>query len=113
MNTTTVFELQRGRKTIYGMAEADGTVTVMVDCDQINGDGMVKFSIPAALAEKVFNPERREHIQDIAPNLRKEWREIFISGTTPAEYDVLRGDLPKTRAAFLKKYQPLGYVFEE
>ena len=82
-----VFELRRGRKTIYGLEETPGTVTVRLDCDVFE---MAVFTITTAQAGLIFDNAKagvRPHVQDIMPDKSPALRECFISGTTPAEFD--------------------------
>ena len=82
--TPRLFELRRGRKTVYGLEETPGTVTVRLDCDVFE---MAVFTLTTAQAERIFDEHRTGHVQDILPDKSVALRECFISGTTPAEFD--------------------------
>lgn len=103
-------ELRLGHKTIYGIIEGE-TCTVMSDCS-VDPEAVVKFTIPSAAAREIFSGERTSHIQDLLPDLRMELREVLISGTSPAEFDQIRGQVPRTLARFRRKYAPIGYSWD-
>lgn len=82
------YEMKKGRNHIYGIEseEKPGMVKVLADCSHYN---MVTFHVTTAQAEQLFDPNRKAHIQDIVPDLDKRAREMFITGTSPAEFDEL------------------------
>jgi len=110
---STTFEKNMGNKTLYGIVEGP-TTTIMIDCDILNGEGLVKFKVPTLAATQYFSGGPRPHIQDLFPETPKELREVFVTGMTPAEFDInVKGQrMPKTIAAFKRKYSALGYCFE-
>lgn len=81
-----VFEIYvpAGRKTIYGIEQTPGTVTIRLDCDVYE---MAVFNITTEQAREIFNPNRTRHVQDILPDVAPPLRECFVSGITPAEFD--------------------------
>lgn len=99
---------------IYGIEREDGTTQILADCPLCQ-DACIKFTVPTPAARTYFDVDRsqRPHIQDLFTDLRIEHREILVSGTSPAEFDQMRGKrMPKTYEQFKKKYAPLGYHFD-
>ena len=94
-----MMQLHVGHSTVYGLEQADGTVKVLTDC-AFSG-GMVKFYVTKEQAAELFNPARRRQVQDIAPDLDKSLREVFITGIGPMDYEVMCGIKPDET---LKRY---------
>ena len=101
-----IYEFRCGPKKIYGLEYALGRVTLRVDCD-IFPEAVIKIEVTTAQADALEN-RPRPAVQVIVPNMPRDLREIFITGTTPAEYDKLLGTV-KSR----EEYAKLGYDFEE
>lgn len=101
-----LYEFRCGSKKIYGVESAPGNVTLRVDC-KVFPEAVIKIEVTTAQADALEN-RPRPAVQVIAPNMPRELREIFITGTTPAEYDELLGTV-KSREGYAK----LGYDFDE
>jgi hypothetical protein len=101
------FELHFGSKKLYGIADDAGRVTLRTDCTEFP-DAVVEIRLTAAQAEALEQP-RRATITSIIPEIAPAVREIFISGTTPAEWDALFNGKLRSQAA----YEELGYRFPE
>jgi hypothetical protein len=109
-----VFEHHLGSRKIYGTIVGD-VCTIRADCrvaDSRFGESLIRFTVPAVPALVYFEGRRTVPIQELFPDLPAPLRELFITGTSPAEYDAMLGQCPKAKAAFIRKYTPLGYVFE-
>lgn len=105
-------ETYLGSRKIYGIIQGD-TCTIMADCE-MDQDAVVKFNIPTAAARQIFSEEHRTtHIQDLLPDLRRELREVLMTGTTPAEFDNMTGQCPSSMGEFRAKYSQLGYTWDE
>ncbi len=97
---------------IYGVTRDDGTVKILADC-QFESTARIEFTLPGEAASRYFEDPARPCIQDLFPDLRKEHREILVSGTSPAWWDRMAGKrMPKTPEAFLARYGKLGYILE-
>ena len=103
MNT---YEFRCGAKKIYGLESASGKVTLRVDCT-VFPEAVVEIEVTRAQADALAN-RHATLITAIVPDMPKELREIFITGTTPAEWDELFGGGPGSR----ETYAALGYCFE-
>ena len=101
-----LYEFRCGSKKVYGVESAPGIVTLRVDCN-VFPEAVIKIEVTTAQADALEN-RPRPAVQVIAPNMPRELREIFITGTTPAEYDELLGTV-KSR----EEYAKLGYDFDE
>ena len=77
---------KRGSRTITG--RVDGAVThCATECKVY---GAVHFDVPTNEARQLFNPNRAQVIQEAAPSVSADMRELFITGYTPAEWDKMR-----------------------
>lgn len=104
--------LQICSKFVYCHFEPD-TSTVRCDCAEAP-TAYIEFHIPTEVAEIIFSDQPRpRNIQNLLPDLLPALREIFITGTTPAEFDAIFGAVPEDLAAFKAKYAPLGYHFQD
>ncbi len=75
-----------GQKAIRFENTAEGNVTAVCACNCLETE--IRISLTQSQAAELMMPRQtRRHVQDILPNHSKEVREVFISGTTPAEYD--------------------------
>lgn len=100
-----------GRKKIYGIENADGSVKVLVDCDWFD---MCQFRITLAEAELVFADSRTILIQNALPNTHAQLREVFSTGQTPAESDTSLSFKRKMPKSAHKKYPGYeGYPYQE
>lgn len=106
------YEKRFGRKKIFCLPIDPETSEVLADCE-IHIDAVIRFRIPAAAAARFFGDNERTPVQEIFPDLRPEHREILVSGTSPAEWDIrIKGlDAPETEEEFRRRYEPLGYHF--
>ena len=121
------FEFHAGSKKAYGIAHGDGSVTVRIDCTVID-DACVTFTVPEKALHSYIDLPRNERppIQTLFADLQPEIREIFVSGSTPAEFDAMTdGPTPEAMARVLKTktlpkktlknkkayYEALGYTF--
>jgi hypothetical protein len=101
---TVTVEIPMGRKKLYIIVDEEDSCA-MIDCAEFDQLALVKIKLTAEQAARIIN--RSGHIQDIIPDVAKELREVFISGTTPAEWDAtMRG-----KRRHWRYYQQLGYVF--
>jgi hypothetical protein len=94
------YEKSLGSKTIYGFEQDDGRIKAMAECEVYGPIASVIVLLTKAQAEKLFADNRTELIQDILPDVPREVREVFISGTTPAEYDFISGRPVKSLKAY-------------
>ena len=101
-------EVRVGSKKLYIIIDGDDSCA-MTDCNEFDQLAPVRIKLTADQAARIVNrPDTREHIQDILPDVPKELREVFVSGTTPAEWDAtMRG-----KRRYWRYYQQLGYVFK-
>ena len=86
------YSIQIGPKCISGFLLRDGRVRLLCDCDVFPDACVQVFVTQAQADELVSRAERRREsklLQDILPDQPAAIREIFISGTTPAEWDAI------------------------
>lgn len=103
-----IHELKIGRKTIYLQIEPE-SAHATIDCDQMNPVGMVRIPLTTGQAERILRREQtRELIQDVLPELPPPVREVFTTGTTPAEWDEMFNGGRK----HWRYYVNLHYVFD-
>ena len=81
------FEIRRGSKKIVGIQESKDVVCFSAPCT-VYPECVVEVRVTLAQAEELAGPNRR-NVPTVLPDLAKELREIFVSGTTPAEWDEL------------------------
>ena len=94
-----------GDKEINLFEAADETWTAMCECRALGAT--VQFSLTTEQVKEILSDKRR-NIDDVLPDTPPALREIFITGTTPAEFDLnVIGKLRPKHA-----YKKLGYVFE-
>lgn len=87
-------------KKIYWLQVDATTVRALCDCD-VYPDTCIEVEMTLAQAlELTSDRHTRRNIAEILPNASKEVREIFITGTTPAEWDELFGKGAKPAAAY-------------
>jgi hypothetical protein len=100
-------EFRVGAKKIYGVGLPDGRYRMICDCD-VYPNCLVEVYVTAGQANALASGRgERKSVQSILPDAPRELREIFISGTTPAEWDKdFRGKVKKP-----EKYP--GYVIVE
>lgn len=89
-------EWRVGRKKIYGLSDPYGKTRVLVDCECYD---MMEFTVPTVAFAEIIGGQRRA-IQDVLPDTDKRYREVFITGMTPAEFDRAMGKRVKARAAY-------------
>ena len=96
--------LEVGGKAIKLTRQTDGSWIATCSCNALNC--FVHFPLTAEEVRLLLMPEsHRLLIQDILPNTVPMFREIFITGTTPAEFDLsIRGKLKSHRV-----YRKFGY----
>ncbi len=98
-----------GGKTVYFIQKEDGSWVASCACRATNAD--VEVPITSGQADELLSrPDvGGRRIQDILPDLPHQLREIFVTGTTPAEWDyMMRGRLRPKRA-----YLRFGYVYHQ
>jgi hypothetical protein len=84
------FTMRKGTKLIRGIIDSyPGKVVVIVPCEVYK---QAVFTVDEAAATELFSPQRGRCVQDIVPNMKPEFRECFVSGKTPAEWDELFTD---------------------
>lgn len=86
-----------GSKKVYWLQDGE-RATALCDCE-VYTDHCVEVHMTLAQALEIAGGARRS-IQDILPDVAKEVREVFISGTTPAEWDELFGARAKPAEAY-------------
>lgn len=108
MNFST--EIRFSGKKGYLLPKREGGVQFLLDCNTTGG--MLRIPISEQQAAD-FNPvsgARTKTIPEIFPELAPELREVFISGTTPAEWqETFGGGEPFTREQLMSLY---FYEFE-
>ena len=110
--THTCLEKKIGSRSIHAIVSGN-YARFMCSCP-VMPDGYVTFTTRAEEAREYFAEGRQRLVQDIFPTVGKEHRELLITGTSPAEYDQLKGRrMPSTLAAFKTRYTRLGYMFDE
>lgn len=105
METKTNRTLEVCSKHITVEEQPDGTWLASCPCHAMQT--VLRVRLNADQVNELFGKERR-HMQEVMPEVDPKVREIFISGITPAEFDLeFRRKLkPK------KVYAELGYEFE-
>lgn len=98
-----------GDKEVYFIEQEDGSWTASCACRATNAD--IEIRLTAEQARKLIERERewpgKQLTQDILADIAPQLREIFITGTTPAELDY--GMLLRLRSK--AHYAKLGYIF--
>jgi hypothetical protein len=91
-------------KDIYFVKSADNSWLALCEC--MATGATIKIRMTAEKMSEVLSPARRK-VQNVLPAHPKQLCEIFISGLTPAEFDLsVRG---KVRSP--EFYEKLGYEF--
>lgn len=97
---TKVYETRVGRKKLYAsVAPGENYAKITLDCDVYE---LCEFFIPAAVVEELFERERTERrsLQVLLPALDPRLREVFITASTPAEFDETFGRPVLTRKQY-------------
>ena len=92
------YELRRGQKIIRGTQEAPDVVCFTTGC-AVYPECVVEVRMTLAQAEELTG-ERRRNIPSLLPEVPAPLREIFLSGTTPAEWDEIFGNGVKQLAEY-------------
>ena len=100
-----VFSKSFRRKRILFVSKPGGEWIAACVCEALNTVVIVPLHKEQA-ADLLLG--RKRPIDEVLPNVPRELREIFITGTTPAEFDVMMKGEPKPKEA----YESLGYDFE-
>ncbi len=99
-------EIRIGSKVVLFEPQLDGAVRVSCFCT------VLKQTLSVVLTEKEAREvisRRQRAIQEVLPNINYRVREIFLTGLTPAEFDIsLRGKLSSREV-----YARIGYQFEK
>ncbi len=105
-----IYIVMIGRKMMNLMEVDDGTIKITCPCYALNRVVVVKLT--RAQAEEIFCRDRtnRRMVRDILPDTPPQVQEIFISGTTPAEWDI---NVLGRKAQSKEAYSKLGYYFSE
>src|SRR5437867_327057 len=88
----------------------DNSIIAACPCNVL--DGLVVVILTPEQANEIFYQERakRRQMDEILPHVPRQVQEMFISGTTPAEWDVnVVGCNPRAKEYYVK----LGYVFND
>ena len=95
-----------GPKEVFIVQKEDGHWEALCDCRALKEAG-VRIPLTASEAREIISGRTR-HIQEVLPNTPPPLREIFVTGTTPAEFDL--NVIGQLRA--IAVYMNLGYFFE-
>lgn len=97
-------------KEVFLVKNPDNSFRFFCPCEVL--DATVQVPLTAEQAEEIFCRERseRRYIGEILPHLPPPVQEMFISGTTPAEWDV---KVIGRKARSNEEYVQLGYVFDD
>jgi len=105
MNTET-HSIHIGPKEVFIVRKDNGDWEALCDCRALT-DAIVRIPLTASQSREILSGRTR-HIQDVLPDTPRPLREIFVTGTTPAEWDL--NVIGQLRAH--EVYTNLGYFFD-
>jgi len=94
-----------GTKDVYIAELTDGSWCGVCACNALYA--MVKIPLTTEQAQEILSGHRRD-INEVLPDTDRALREVFITGTTPAEWDLMLTGHVKPE----EEYAELAYVFQ-